>query len=104
LFCRWDDGRERFNIETACAGMDSKPDALYRQWPHPSTEAEIRAEGYLKSLSPAEELGVFLQLRAMCLLEHRRVPEAAAAFRLALRAFPTSRLIRQQLYHLEGSF
>ena len=101
LFCRWDDGKDRFNIETACEGVDSKPDAYYRHWPHRSTDAEVQSEGYLKSLNPAEELAVFAHIRAACLQEHQRFEEAAEAYRVALRAFPDSRVLAQHLNNAE---
>jgi hypothetical protein len=97
LFCRWDDGTERFNIETACEGVDSKPDSHYKRWPHPSTEQEIRDEKYLKNLTPAEELGVFCQIRAACLQENQCYDEAAEAYQQALKALPDSKLIKRYL-------
>lgn len=90
LFCRWDDGTERFNIETACPGVDSKPDAHYKQWPYPSSESEIRTEGYLQNLTPKQELAVFAQLRASCLQESHRLDESLEAYSLALEGFPLS--------------
>lgn len=90
LFCRWDDGTERFNIETACPGVDSKPDAYYKQWPYPSSESEIRTEGYLLNLTPKQELAVFAQLRASCLQENGRLDESLEAYLLALQGFPLS--------------
>ena len=69
LFCRWEDESEQFNIETAGQGVDSKPDSYYRHWPHPIDDDEVTSEKYLKTLSPAEELGVFASLRAICLEE-----------------------------------
>jgi hypothetical protein len=80
LFCRWDDGKERFNIETACPGVDSKPDSYYMRWPHPTNLAEINTEKFLKSLSRSEELAVFARLRASCLEENKRYAEASEAY------------------------
>lgn len=102
LFCRWEDGSERFNIETAIEGVDSKPDSYYRGWPHPFAEDEMRTEKYLKSLSPAEELGVFAQIRAACLEENQRFPEAAQAYGLALRSFPDSKFLKVYLNNVKG--
>lgn len=90
LFCRWDDGTERFNIETACPGVDSKPDAYYTQWPHPASDSEIQTEGYLQNLIPKQELAVFSQLRASCLHENHRFDESLEAYSLALEGFPLS--------------
>lgn len=102
LFCRWDDGKERFNIETAIEGVDSKPDSYYRGWPHPSTEDELKTEKYLKTLTPEEELGVFAQLRAACLEENDKFPEAAEAYAIALRSFPESRYLNAYLNNVKG--
>lgn len=102
LFCRWDDGKDRFNIETACQGVDIQPDAYYAQRPHPSTEAEVQSEGYLKSLNPSEELALFSQIRAACLQENHRLPEATQAYEIALRAFPNSKFLKQYHNNLKG--
>lgn len=102
LFCRWEDGAERFNIETAIEGVDSKPDSHYRRWPHPFTDEELTTEKYLKSLSPPEELGVFAQIRAACLEENRRLKESAEAYEIALRSFPESKYIKAYLNSVRG--
>jgi len=102
LFCRWQDGQETFNIETAIEGVDSKPDSYYRGWPHPFTDDELKTEKYLKTLTPQEELGVFAQLRAACLEENHRFPEAAEAYTLALRSFPESRYLKAYLNNVKG--
>lgn len=102
LFCRWDDGKERFNLEAAIEGVDSQPDSYYRQWPHPCTEEELKTEKYLKSLTAAEELGVFVQIRAACLLENQRMIESAQAYEAALRSFPESRMVRAYLNNVKG--
>jgi hypothetical protein len=60
-------GGERFNIEAAGRGVNCFPDDYYRHWRFEVSEREVAAEGYLKSLSPAEELAVFLSIRGMCL-------------------------------------
>lgn len=102
LFCRWDDGKERFNIETAIEGVDSKLDSYYRQWPHPIDDEGLTREKYLKSLSPSEELGVFAQVRAACLEENRRLNEAAQAYETALRSFPESKYVKAYLNNVRG--
>ena len=91
LFVRWDDAHERFNIEAAGQGVNRFNDDYYRHWPLEITPAEEAAEGYLKSLTPPEELAVFLSTRGMCLREAGRVPEAAEAFAAAARFAPACR-------------
>jgi len=85
LFVRWEGAGERFNIEAAGNGVNRFSDDYYRHWPLEVSEEEIHAEGYLKSLSPTEELAVFLSIRAMCLSEVNRYAEAAKSFREAAR-------------------
>jgi hypothetical protein len=88
LFVRWEGKGERFNVEATARGLLTHPDEYYRHWPFEVTREEERAEGYLKSLSPAEELAVFLSIRGMCLREHGRYGEAAEAFAAAAQRNP----------------
>ena len=97
LFCRWDDGKERFNIETAIQGVDIKPDAHYFRWPHPTSPEEAEIEGYLANLNPRQELATFAQLRAFCFQENRDFAKAAESYQLALETFPNSRLLSRYL-------
>jgi len=97
LFCRWDDGHERFNIETACPGVDVQPDSYYMKWPYPTTEAEAKSEKYLKNLDSMEELALFVWQRAMCLDEHDRFTEASEAYFIALQSFPDSKYLKAYL-------
>lgn len=88
LFLRWEDDKERFNMEATGKGMNRYDDAHFKQWPFPVTEAEIVREHYLKSLSPAEELAVFLSLRGNCLREAGKQGEAAHCYEAASRLAP----------------
>ncbi len=67
VFCRWDDGKERFNIEGSGNGFSAFDDEHYMKWPKPISPEEVEAGYYLKSLSPGEELAVFLSARGHCL-------------------------------------
>ncbi len=91
LFVRWEGGRERFNIEVTGRGINRFDDDYYRHWPFEVSGAEEAAEGYLKSLTPAEELAVFLSIRGMCLREAGRLGEAAQSFAAASRLSPGTR-------------
>jgi len=82
VFCRWDDGKERFNID---GGVDEHPDDYYRTWPLPLSEKMLASGEFLKSLSTTEELSAFLFNRGTCLHANRRVPEAIAAYAQAHR-------------------
>ena len=101
LFVRWEDAKERFNVEVTGMGVNKFDDAYYRQWPFPVTDEEVQAEGYLKSLTPDEELAVFLSIRGMCLREANRTAEAAEAFAAAVRHAPNVRGYRVMLASLE---
>jgi hypothetical protein len=88
LFVRWEGNGERFNIEATSHGLNTFDDNHYRQWPFTISPDEEQAEGYLKSLSPPEELAVFLSIRGMCLRDQGSLPEAAEAFAAAARLAP----------------
>lgn len=88
LFLRWEDNNERFNMEATGKGMNRYDDAHFKQWPFPVSEDEIAREHYLKSLSPAEELAVFLSLRGNCLREAGKPGDAARAYEAASRLAP----------------
>jgi len=66
----------------------------FKQWPFPLTEEEIGTDGYLKSLTPVEELAVFLSLRGHCLREAGKAQEAASSYAEAARLVPASRAYR----------
>ena len=69
IFVRWEGfehetiaWRERFNIETT-NGFHRFDDDYYRTWPKPVTAHQIAVNGFLKSLTPAEELAHFMASR-----------------------------------------
>jgi hypothetical protein len=102
LFIRWEGATERFNLEATGRGMNRYDDEHFKRWPFPVTEDEIRADGYLKSLAPAEELALFLSLRGHCLKEAGRTAEAAGAYAEATRFAPDARpyqLLRADAQH-----
>ncbi|HEV2248644.1 MAG TPA: hypothetical protein VGW37_18515 [Terriglobia bacterium] len=83
LFMRWDTPAERFDMDATGKGLDRYDDDYYKKWPFPITEQEIQEEGYLKSLSPSEELSVFFAIRAACLKENGFYADAGVAFQAA---------------------
>ena len=88
LFLRWEDARERFNIEAAGQGVNRFSDEYYRHWPVETSDQDVAAEGYLQSLSAAEELAAMLSIRAACLREASRAADARAAFAAAAALAP----------------
>ncbi|MFH1022224.1 MAG: hypothetical protein V1809_02420 [Planctomycetota bacterium] len=88
LFVRWDDGREKFNIEGAGNGFSSYPDDHYKVWPMKSTETEVKTNRYLISMSPIEEFASSIATRGHCLLYNNRFKEAFAAYAEAHRLVP----------------
>ena len=93
LFARWEDEQERFNIETAGRGLSTFPDSHYRSWPFRATPLEIKRERHLKSLTPQEELAVFLEIRAFCLKENGLYQQAIETLMRALDIIPESILL-----------
>ena len=94
VFLRWEGAGERFDMEATGKGMNRYGDEHFKRWPFPLTEEEIQADGYLRSLRPAEELALFLSLRGQCLLAAGRRTEAVASYTEAVRLAPESRPYR----------
>lgn len=102
LFVRWESPVERFNVDATAKGMNRYEDNYYRNWPFPLTEAEINEHGYLKSLSAAEELAVFLSIRGQCLVEAGRFADAINSYEHAIRLRPASHDQRLLLAQAQG--
>lgn len=103
MFCRWDDPLTgiRMNIEGACdRGLNNYPDEHYRKkWPRPFTPVQERTGGYLYSLTPREELAVFVSRRGRHWQEMGNYRRAACAYLLAGR-LDTSRVGYPASLHL----
>jgi hypothetical protein len=91
LFVRWEGPTERFNLEATGKGMNRYDDEHFKHWPFEVTQEEIRTDGFLKSLTAAEELALFLSLRGHCLKDAGRLNEAITAYTDASRLAPESR-------------
>ena len=91
LFARWDEGRSRsFNIECTSIGFVSHTDEEYRTWPAPFKPDEEQSESYLKSLTPVQELAVFLTIRGECLRSSGDLLKAVGAMAQAFYKEPQS--------------
>jgi hypothetical protein len=91
IFIRWDDGKERFNVEGAGnGGIDFPDDSFYRSWPFPITDKMMASGEFLRSLTPQEELATFLLTRGVVLHAHERYADAAEAYSAAHRLMPNA--------------
>ena len=88
LFCRWDSKAERLNVEGTSRGVNFHDDEFYKGFPFPIAEEEIARGQYLKSMCSAEELAVFLSIRADHLAFHNRPSESLVALSQACRLAP----------------
>ncbi|HJT76366.1 MAG TPA: transglutaminase family protein, partial [Gemmataceae bacterium] len=63
-FLRWEESvLERFNIDIAGRGLSTHSDDYYRSWPHVLTPELERADCFLQSMTPRQELAAFLYER-----------------------------------------
>jgi hypothetical protein len=85
LFCRWENDKERMNFEGTGEGVRTDPDEKYHKFPFSLTQQEIENSTYLKNLTRAQELAIFLDTRAACLVASQRNPEALIALAQAVR-------------------
>ena len=67
VFCRWEGTdspcpawRDRFNFDGAGAGFSIDPDEFYLSWPRKTTPDQVALCDWLKTLTAADELAVFL--------------------------------------------
>ncbi len=106
VYFRWDDGvSPPLNFEcTNPQGMDWHPDEHYMVWRREMSAKDLDHREFLVSLTPKEELAVFLAARGHCLLANGRVDEAREVYTVAIRLFPTARQFRTCLRELEERF
>jgi len=102
IFARWDDGHEQFNIEGTGPRFNDYPDSHYRNWPYPISEAELKEGWYLKPLTPAEEMAVFLLNRGCCLMDNERYEEARVAYVRSYQLAPQNPLGLDQIILASG--
>lgn len=102
LFVKWDDPQsgETFNCEVTDKFAEKKSDSFYMTWPDSLTRAEVERGGYLQSLTPAQELSMFLGFRGLCLWQDKRLSEAQLAFALSHRYDPANPRVPQYVITL----
>jgi len=64
MFCRWDDGKYRVNIDAVTLGRASPPDSYYAE-NYGASKEELANSIYLKNLTKRQMIGQFLYARAM---------------------------------------
>ena len=97
-FVRWDDGKERFNVETTRSFFTTPHDDYYERWPYRISKQDQADFGYLKNQTPQQMLAGFLQDRCACLYASGRVREGNQAFEVAAALVPEFRGIGSQLH------
>lgn len=92
LFVRWEDHETRLNVEAAAVGMNTYDDPHYRKWPYSMTTQEEKDNGFIRSMTAAEECAVFMSIRGHCLMAAGRSHEAISAHEQAVRLAPQAKL------------
>lgn len=90
VFARWEDEKDRFNIEATNQGLNSYPDEHYKTFPETLTEKELASGTYLRSLTPAQELSMFMAARGYVLDDTGHKYEATVAYAYAHMLDPVS--------------
>ena len=88
LFCRWEDGEERFNIEGAGRGMNSYPDEHYHEWPISITQQDISMRFYLHNQTPRESLAWYINQRGGVLRDNMQYEAAVRHYYHARELWP----------------
>ena len=99
LYCRWDDGRENFNIEVTGRGVDTPPDSFYKGPPFNPSEDDIAKEGMLRNLTNRESLAVFLETSAANREANGDMHLAFLFYSMALKLRPDSPVLRRMRNH-----
>lgn len=96
VFTRWEDGKDRFNIEFNGDGMSRHPDQYYREWPATWTPELVALEekrganrAFLRNLTAAEEFAHALCMRGHCLEAAGWWEESLTMYAAAARFGPT---------------
>jgi len=92
-FARWEseDGKVRFNIEATSLGMVCHSDDYYKSWPYTLSQDDLNSGIFLRNLTSAEEMALFLELRGSVLdALPNRAPEAELAYAEAHALVPNN--------------
>ena len=99
MLCEWDDGVERFNIDTNGEGVDTPPDEYYLTSPIGAMDgmsaADIEKEYFMRALGNWESLGLFLETMGYCHEANGRMDKAIETYDLARRYLPNSENLKR---------
>ena len=99
MFCCWDDGKERFNLETNGDAVDTPSDEHYLKEPcygmAARSQREMTAERLMVKLTNAEALSVFLETAGYCAEANGNLPRALSIYRAALKYRPESAILHR---------
>ena len=99
MFCCWDDGKERFNLETNGDAVDTPSDEHYLKEPYYGMAARSQREGMgerlMVKLTNAEALSVFLETAGYCAEANGNLPRALFFYRAALKYRPKSAILNR---------
>lgn len=103
VLCQWvnEDG-SRLNLEGSCPGGGQiVEDGYYHTWPQRMSATERASGHYLRGLTPAQELALFLETRGHCLADNRRFDEARKTYQDAYRVSSGWSQMHGHLWSLE---
>ena len=99
MFCEWNDGVERFNIDTNGEGVDTPPDEYYLESAVDGLGGigvnERGREYFMRPLSNWECLGTFIETMGYCHEANGRMDKAIEAYNLARRYLPNSENLKR---------
>lgn len=100
MFCCWDDGKERFNLETNGDAVDTPSDEHYLKEPcyrmAARSQRELAGERLMVNLTNAEALSVFLETAGYCAEANGNLPRALFFYRAALKYRPESAILSRR--------
>jgi len=91
VLCQWlnEDGTHlNFEVSGNEGDCDRFPDEHFYAWPRRMTADDLASGRYLRPLTRAEELALFLETRGHCLADNGRFAEAAEAYGRAHQLAP----------------
>ena len=104
VLCQWqnDDGSHmNFEVSGNDGECSAFEDMYYYDWPRPMTEMDLASGRYLRPMTRAEELALFLETRGHCLVDNRQFDQARQAYAAAFRVAPQWSDFSNHMFSLE---